>query len=156
MPDSEPQSKFAPSDYLATLKMHVDVANGEKQAIWTRHATMVVGNSVIIAATRADGVLLSQNVALYLNVLGLMLCITWAVMAWTGWTWFRESLTDGADVPIDPSLNPFAKFKKPLASRWKDPIFDGAMAVVVIFALMYLVGLWPLIRSFGQHIFCAA
>src|ERR1700730_8793471 len=125
MPDSEPESKakFTPGDYLAILKMHVDVANGEKQAIWTRHATMVVGNSVIIAATRADGALLSQNVALYLNVLGLMLCVTWAVMAWWGWSWFRKSLTDGAKVPIDDSLNPFAEFKD-IGSRWKDLIFD--------------------------------
>ena len=50
------------------------------------------------------------------------------------------------------SLNPFAEFKD-MGNRWKDPIFSGAMAVVLVFAFMYLVGLWPAIRSVGRLLF---
>ena len=42
--DQPPEAR-TPSlnEYLAVLKMHVDIANSEKQAIWARHATMLVG-----------------------------------------------------------------------------------------------------------------
>ena len=42
------------NDYLAALKFYVDLANSEKQAIWARHATMVVGNSLLINAIETE------------------------------------------------------------------------------------------------------
>ena len=94
------------SDHLAALKMHVDLANGEKQAIWTRHATMLVGNTIIAGARSGhDGVLL--------NILGLLLCGAWAWMTWVGWDEFHKSLRAGAAVPVEPTLNPFCGIFEP-------------------------------------------
>ena len=124
------------SDHLAALKMHVDLANGEKQAIWTRHATMLVGNSIIVAALRSEHI--DQSTTLFLNVVGLLLCIAWGVMARIGWGWFHQSLRAGAAVPVEPDLNPLKQFSS--TSRW-DAIFINTMVVVVIFALIYLFGL---------------
>jgi hypothetical protein len=86
----------------------VDSANGEKQAIWTRHATMLVGNSLIIAGVRADGSNLDTGTTIFLNGLGLLLCLVWAVMNWSGWGWFHKALADGSRVPVDPLLNPLS------------------------------------------------
>ena len=96
------------SDHLAALKMHVDLANGEKQAIWTRHATMLVGNSIIVAALRSEHI--DQSTTLFLNVVGLLLCIAWGVMAWVRWGWFHQSLRAGAAVPVERDLNPLKQF----------------------------------------------
>jgi hypothetical protein len=146
MADLPPDPK-APSigDYLTVLKMHVDMSNGEKQAIWARHATMLIGNSLIINAVRSDAAKLDAGTTLFLNGTGLALCVVWAVMTWQGWGWFRKSLADGNKVPIAPALNPLADFSGPYR-RWKDSIFDCAMSVVVIFAIMYVIGLWPVIK----------
>lgn len=148
MVDPVPDSKPAPTlgDYLAVLKMYVDSANGEKQAIWTRHATMLVGNSLIIAGVRADGSNLAAGTTIFLNGLGLVLCIVWALMNWNGWGWFHKALADGSKVPVDPLLNPFADFNTPYRRR-SDSIFVCAMSVVFIFALIYVVGLWPAIKA---------
>jgi hypothetical protein len=121
------------SDHLATLKMHVDLANGEKQAIWTRHATMLVGNTIIAGAR-------SGHAGVLLNILGLLLCGAWAWMTWVGWDEFHKSLRAGAAVPVEPDLNPLAEYSNP-PPRWRDPIFTVANGVVVIFALIYVVGL---------------
>jgi hypothetical protein len=141
MPDPDPAPELRTpslSDHLAVLKMHVDLANGEKQAIWTRQATMLVGNSIIVAALRSDKI--DPGTALVLNIVGLLLCIAWALMNWVGWDWFHKSLRAGAEVPIPQDLNPLAEFSNP--SRARDWIFFVAMAVVVLFALIYLISLY--------------
>ena len=112
--------------------MHVDVANGEKQAIWTRHATMLVANSIILAAARYP------EAAKFLNIIGLLLCGAWAWMNWVGWTWFHKSLSAGAEVPVPQDLNPLAEFSN---SSHRDAIFIVAMVVVGLFALIYLIDL---------------
>jgi len=134
------------SDYLSVLKMHVDVANGEKQAIWNRHATMVVGNSLIINAARADTAALNAGSTLFLNALGLCLCVVWIFMTWHGWGWFRHSISKAKNIPINPALNPFGSYPE-IYQRRKDLIFICALLVVLAFASMYVVGLWPAIRS---------
>ena len=92
-PASEPKTPSL-SERLAALKMHVDVANGEKQAIWTRHATMLVGNSIIVQAlVRPERI--DHHTALLLNIGGLVLCIAWGAMTWVGWDWFHKSLRAG-------------------------------------------------------------
>jgi hypothetical protein len=143
MADLPPDPQTAPTtgDYLAVLKMHVDMSNGEKQAIWARHATMLIGNSLIINAVRSDA-----GTTLFLNVAGLALCAVWAVMTWHGCGWFQKSLADGNKVPIAPAVNPFADFSNPYR-RWNDSIFLCAMSVVVIFAILYVIGLWPIIKT---------
>jgi hypothetical protein len=120
-------------DSLVVLKMHVDIANGEKQAIWTRHATMLVGNSIIVAAARSD-----HNAAQFLSIIGLLLCGAWFYMTWVGWGWFNESLRSGAKIKIEPMSNPFAKFSN--ISRC-EPIFIVAIGVIGLFACVYLKSL---------------
>src|SRR5262249_35843297 len=123
------------SDRLAALKMHVDVANGEKQAIWTRHATMLVGNSIIVQAlVRPERI--DHHTALLLNIGGLVLCIPWGAMTWVGWDWFHKSLRAGAQIKIEPMSNPFSELSNP--TRCDDPIFVVAMVVVGLFAVLYL------------------
>jgi hypothetical protein len=133
MSDHPPEPEKKLGDNLTVLKMHVDIANGEKQAIWTRHATMLVGNSIIVAAARSD-----QNAGQFLSIVGLLLCGAWAWMTWVGWEWFHKSLRAGADIKIEPMSNPFAEFSNP--SR-RDAIFIVAMVVIGLFALIYLYGL---------------
>jgi hypothetical protein len=136
MPDPAPEPTPTLGEYLAVLKMHVDIANGEKQAIWTRHATMLVGNSIIVGAARYPGI-----APLFLNIIGLLLCVAWAVMNWWGWGWFHKSLRAGAQVPIAPISNPFADRELSNPSFRRDPIFIAAMAVVGLFVLIYLMGI---------------
>jgi hypothetical protein len=150
MPDPVPPPEPKPpmlSDYLTVLKMHVDIANGEKQAIWTRQATMLVGNTIIFAASRSDQI----DQKMTLNIVGLLLCILWAAMTLVGWCWFHKSLRDGAAVPIDPIPNPFADPRLSNPSFFRDPIFLAAMAVVGLFAALYLIGLWPEIKRICLH-----
>jgi hypothetical protein len=152
-PAPEPNNPAAPTsaDLMASLKLHMDLANSEKQAIWARHATMLVGNSLIVNAVRSDVAKIETATTLFLNGAGLALCIVWAIMTWNGWGWFYKSLLAGKNVPIDPSLNPFASMQN-IAQRRTDSIFILAMLVVLIFASVYLVGLWPLAKSMSAFI----
>jgi hypothetical protein len=134
------------NEYLAVLKMHVDIANGEKQAIWTRQATMLVGNSIIVATMRSDKI--DPSTVLLLNIIGLLLCGAWAWMNWVGWDWFHRPLRAGAKVPVPRDLNPLAEFSN--VSRC-DAIFSVAMAVVALFAVIYLFGLWVGLRPIYHH-----
>jgi hypothetical protein len=145
MADSEPDKSLSTADYLAVLKMHVDVSNGEKQAIWARQATMLVGNSLIVNAAWSDAAKLDAGATLFLNGAGLLLCLVWVVMTWNGWGWFHESLAGAKRVPIAPALNPFAGIPDPYR-RWRDSIFVCALLVVAIFAGIYVIGLWPAIK----------
>jgi hypothetical protein len=147
---SDPAAEPKPSNLserLTALKMHVDMANGEKQAIWTRHATMLVGNSIIVAAARSPPI--DPHTAQFLNIIGLLLCIAWAVMTWVGWDWFHKSLRAGASVQIEPLSNPFTEFQLANPTRCRDPIFIVAMLVVGLFALLYLNGLGVGLRLNG-------
>jgi len=72
MTDPPPEPPGA-DDSLAALKSYVDLANSEKQAIWARHATMVVGNSLLINAVRDPQ--LSPVLNVILSFAGLFLCI---------------------------------------------------------------------------------
>jgi hypothetical protein len=108
----------------------------KKQAIWARQTTMLIVNSLIVNAARTDT---------WLNVAGLALCVIWLIMTCTGWKWFHKSLTDGKNVPVDSSLNPFAGLKITLRNDW---IFISALLVILIFALIYLVRLWPITKTF--------
>jgi hypothetical protein len=147
MADTPPEPIAAapsPADLMASLKLHVDLANSEKQAIWARHATMLVGNSLIVNAVRSDT---PTPTTIWLNAAGLALCVVWAVMTFSGWNWFYKALEDGKNVPVDPSLNPFASFQN-IGRRRTDWILICAVSVVLIFASIYLVGLWPTIKTF--------
>ena len=145
MPDPAPEPTPTLGEYLAVLKMHVDIANGEKQAIWTRHATMLVGNTIIVGAARYPG-----TASLFLNITGLLLCCAWVWMTCVGWGWFHKS----AKVPIDRTLNPFADPKLSNPSFLRDPIFIAAMVVIGLFAVMYLNGLWPETKRFLSAVLC--
>jgi hypothetical protein len=144
-----PADPLQPSsaDEMASLKLYVDLANSEKQAIWARHATMLVGNSLIVNAVRSDIAKLEPMTTVFLNGAGLSLCIIWAVMTWTGWTWFYKCMAEGKKLNVPH--NPFKNIEDlpTIATRARDIIFICTMAVVVIFAAVYLVGLLPLIRS---------
>lgn len=129
---------------LAALRLYIDLSNSEKQAIWARHATMIVGNSLIINAIRTEPSTSSNSI--WFNVAGLGLCVVWAIMTWVGWGWFYKAMQDSIKLVSDPLLNPFASFSN-LASRRHDKVFICAMVVVGIFAFMYLIGLAPLLRS---------
>ena len=141
----EVPAKLSPGDTLSALKLFADMSNAEKQAIWARHATMVVGNSLIINAIRTDVPKPDAFNTLFLNAAGLLLCIVWFVMTWVGWGWFYKSMVDATKVSNDPMLNPFASYPR-LASRRSDTVFLCASAVVLIFASMYVVGLLPLVH----------
>lgn len=114
------------------MSSHVYLANSEKQAIWTRHATMIVANSVLINGAWSKT---PATVAPWLNL-------------------FDPSCVGRDDVVLQnnkgwkkylcESLNPFADIT--IGERRKDTIFICAMLVVAIFASMYVVGLWPSIR----------
>ena len=121
---------------MSSLKLHVYLANSEKQAIWTRHATMIVANSVLINGAWS---MTPATVAPWLNLFGFFLRLVWGVM-----TWFYKTIKDGKSIRVAESLNPFADIT--IGERRKDTIFICAMLVVAIFASMYVVGLWPSIR----------
>jgi hypothetical protein len=122
--------------------MHLDNANGEKQAIWTRHATMLVGNSIIVQAlVRPER--FDHYTALFLNIAGLALCILWGAMTWGGWDWFYKSLRAGAIIQVDPIFNPFADLSNP--TRRRDHVFIVTMLVVCLFTLLYLINVIGLI-----------
>jgi|SRR5712671_4614178 len=148
MVNSNPRQppNVTPQDAMASLKLYVDLANSERQAIWTRHATMLVANSLIVTAARSDAARSGSGDALFLNGAGLALCIVWFIMIWNGYTWFYKSMEDGKSLPVDPSLNPFAGIPD-ISVRWKDVLFLCAVAVSVIFAAVYAHGLWPAIKS---------
>ena len=58
---------------MAVLKLYVELVNSERQAIWARYATMVVGNSLIFNAIK-PGVRTSETVNLPYNAGGNLLC----------------------------------------------------------------------------------
>jgi hypothetical protein len=95
-----------------------------------------------------------HNTTLFLNIVGLLLCIAWALMTWVGRTWFYKSLRAGASVQIDPIKNPFVELQLSNPTRRRDPIFMAAMLVACLFALMYLIGLWPDIERILRALLC--
>jgi len=127
------------NDYLAALKFYVDLANSEKQAIWARHATMVVGNSLLINAIETEK---GSGVGTMLSGAGLVLCGLWGIMTWDGWKWFYKPILDAQKLPIKPELNPFSSFPhKGKGDRHSDTIFKCTMAMIVLFAFIYLAQL---------------
>ena len=119
---------------IAALKLYVDLVNSERQAIWTRHATMLVGNSILINAAAGD---LGSRTSICLSFLGLFLCVLWGIITWDGWYWFYKGMEDAKKLPVDPALNPFSSILS-LTDRHADKIFKCTMAVIVIFGLVYL------------------
>jgi hypothetical protein len=106
----------------------VDLANSERQAIWTRQATMLVANSILVNVAH-DPAKTASGDALFLNVAGLALCLVWLAMICNGYSWFWDSMTKGKALPVvDPSLNPFAGMKD-ISAWWKDVLFLCAVAV---------------------------
>src|SRR5688500_6546731 len=105
-------------DLMAALKLYVDLANSEKQAIWARHATMVVGNSLLINAVMQKPEAWTNR---FLNIAGLFICFLWTVMTWVGWDWFRKSLREGKALSVHPSLNPFSTYDD-IGDRHSDTI----------------------------------
>src|SRR5712691_6225195 len=97
MVDSNPPqaADIPPQDAMASLKLYVDLANSERQAIWTRQATMLVANSLIVTAARSDAAKAVSGDALFLNGAGLALCVIWFIMIWDGYTWFYKSMEAG-------------------------------------------------------------
>jgi len=124
------------NDYLATLKLHVDLANSEKQAIWARQASMVVGNSLLINAIELEK---GSWIGSVLSVAGLFLCVLWGLMTWDGWGWFYKSILDAKKLPIPPELNPFSSLPhKDKGNRHSDTIFKCTMTMIVLFGLIYI------------------
>jgi hypothetical protein len=130
------------ADAMAALKLYVDLANSERQAIWARHATMLVGNTLMLNAARPNAANPDAVSTLLFNGAGLLLCVVWALMTWYGWGWFYDAMEKGNALPVDKSLNPFANIPD-ISVRRKDSIFIFAMMVVAIFATVYFVNLWP-------------
>lgn len=127
------------NDSLSALKFYVDLANAEKQAIWARHATMVVGNSLLINAVASE---LHLGIGFTLSLAGLFLCVLWGIMTWVGWSWFYKSIIDAKKLPVHPLLNPFSSFPhKGEGDRHSDTIFKCTMAIIIIFGLVYIVQL---------------
>lgn len=54
MADASMPASDDPKDAMAALKLYVDLANSERQAIWARTAAMLVGNSFIINAINSE------------------------------------------------------------------------------------------------------
>jgi hypothetical protein len=132
-PPSPPQL----SDYLATLKLHVDMANSEKQAIWARQASMVVGNSLLINAIEFEKGSWTGSI---LSIAGLLLCVLWGIITSDGWKWSYKPILDAKKLPIPPELNPFSSFPhKGKGDRHSDVIFKCTMAMIGLFGLIYLV-----------------
>jgi hypothetical protein len=133
---------------MTSLKLYVVLANSERQAIWARHATMLVANSLMVNVAH-DAAKNGSGDALFLNVAGLALCLIWLVMICDGYRWFWKSMEEGKALPVsDPSLNPFARIQD--ISDWrKDWLFLCAVVVPVIFAAVYAdgLGLWAAIKS---------
>jgi hypothetical protein len=144
-----PSIETAATDKMAVVKLYVDLANSEKQAIWARQATMLVGNSILLSGISAD-----KGSHQLFNFAGLGLCVVWAIMTYSGWSWFYKVMQDAKELVPDPSLNPFAKIPQ-LARRLTDTIFLCAMAVVAIFAFVYVIGLVPTFRSIA-HFICGS
>jgi hypothetical protein len=125
-------------DWMTVLKLYVDLANSERQAIWTRQMTMLLGNSVIFSAIKLGKLDKLANIA------GLFLCLLWFVMTWYGWTYFYEPMNAAKQLPIASRLNPFATTP---TKRHTDEIFLCAMLVVALFAVMYFLGLCGFLTS---------
>jgi hypothetical protein len=137
----------SPTDPMAVLKLYVDLVNSERQAIWARYATMVVGNSLIFNAIK-PGVRPSETVNLPSNATGILLCaagillcVVWAVMTRTGWNWYRKLITDAKK--LIPESNPFVQLAQP--DQHLDTMFFWAMSVPFIFMAMYIIGLISII-----------
>ena len=130
---------------MAALKLYVDLANSERQAIWARNAAMLVGNSFVINAIKSEPAKTEAGLNLFFSVAGLSLCIVWGIMVWDGWGWFYKHMVAAKALPVPPQINPFADFKE-LGDWTTDRIFKCTMAVVIIFVLMYvasIVHFWP-------------
>jgi hypothetical protein len=77
-----------------------------------------------------------------LSAAGLVLCGLWGIMTWDGWKWFYKSIMDAKKLPLEPELNPFSSFPhKGKRDRHSDTIFKCTMAMIVLFALIYLAQL---------------
>src|SRR5512143_2311614 len=79
------------------MSSHVYLANSEKQAIWTRHATMIVANSVLINGAWSKT---PATVAPWLNLFGFFLRLVWGVM-----TWFYKTIKYGKSICVNRSIH---------------------------------------------------
>jgi hypothetical protein len=127
---------------MGVLKLYVDLVNSERQAIWARYATMVVGNSlifnaIILGGRTSETVNLPYNAAGILLCFGIILCVIWTVMTWVGWNWFRDLQEDAKKLCTGGSINPFTQTKP----RHPGVMFFCAMFVPFIFMLVYFIGL---------------
>ena len=116
-----------------TLKLYVDLVNSERQAIWVRHSTMLIAHAFLVNSATSQG-----DDAWGLYIAGIILCIVWFWMTWSGWGWFFEMMAQGQKVGVTPpSHNPFNNIKN-LTIRWKDALFICANLVIIIFFGVYV------------------
>jgi hypothetical protein len=137
MADASTPTSDDAKDAMAALKLYVDLANSERQAIWARTAAMLVGNSFIINAINSEP---EDWLIPFFSVMGFILCIVWAIMTCNGWSWFYWSMRGGKNLPVPTQFNPFANLTGLDVYR-SDKIFLCTMAVIAIFAIMYAASL---------------
>jgi hypothetical protein len=141
-PQTSPPAKVegvSPDDAKATLKLYVDLINSERAAIWARNAAMLVGNSFIINAIKSEPARSESGLNLLFSLAGIAICVLWFIMTWVGWAYSNKLMRKAEKLPVgDPQLNPF-KWVGP--TTYRDWILWCTMALIVLFALMYVASI---------------
>ena len=121
-------------DAYATLKLYVDLANSERQTIWARNASMLVGNSFIITAIRSNKATTDTSLSIAFSLCGILICVLWAIMVVHGWSHLYKHMNKARTLPVCCKGNPYSEFENKLH---RDEIFLCALGVIFVFVVMY-------------------
>jgi len=128
--------KASSPEERAVFQTYVDLINAERAAMWARHNTLLVANSLILSALAiapthkwADGALLAA---------GLLISSAWLVITQKGWAAVQQhvSIASSFSGPcFDRLPNPFSEA---VYGKAQNMIYRLILMVIAVFVLMYV------------------
>jgi hypothetical protein len=127
----------------------VSIANLKAQVVWQRYNAMLIANSVISYAVNSTAMQTHPRVKAALDVIGLLLCVLWAVLTWEGWHVWNTCTTMAARFrwpKIDDEVNVYQVMFDRFGQR-EQKIKIAAFLVILLFIFIYVGLLIAALRS---------
>jgi hypothetical protein len=121
---------------IAVFQAYVDLINAERAAMWARHNTLLVANSLILSALAIAPTHKWADLALL--VAGLLISAAWLVITKEGWSAVQQHAAIAGRFTgscFDRMPNPFAEN---VYGKAQALIYRLILGVISVFVLMYL------------------
>lgn len=134
-----PTNQYSDIALMGLFNSHISIINSERQAIWQRYNTMLLGNTIVFGFLAGAQQRTTLEVC-FGTFFGLLLCAAWLVLTVSGWILFtmRVDVAGRFSWPtLDKEANPILtgfRYRSGTKGGW---IYRMAVFVIVLFIVGY-------------------